>query len=142
LWTTWKTTSADAVSGPVWTISPTIGTGARSEAVGAPGWCTITAPLRLAFLPDGFLGFAPPKEVSAAGMFYALRALEIDNTLAETHALFGMYRKDIDSDSEMKRALDIDRRASHGRRTFQRASATSTMHSSGCTARLRPATPC
>ena len=44
----------------------------------------------------GFLGFVPPREACAAGIFYALRAIEIDNTLAETHALLGMYRKELD----------------------------------------------
>jgi TolB-like protein len=44
----------------------------------------------------GFLGFAPPREACSAGMFCALRAVEIDNTLAETHALLGMYRKELD----------------------------------------------
>ncbi|MGE5360680.1 MAG: winged helix-turn-helix domain-containing tetratricopeptide repeat protein [Bacteroidales bacterium] len=54
-----------------------------------------------------FLGFAAPSEVSAAGMFYALRALEIDNNLAETHALLAMFRADIGCDkSEIKRALE------------------------------------
>jgi tetratricopeptide (TPR) repeat protein len=61
----------------------------------------------------GFLGLAPPKEVSATGMFYALRALEIDNTLAETHALLGMYREQLDYNwpevsREMARALELN----------------------------------
>ena len=40
----------------------------------------------------GFFGFAAPADVAATGVFYAMRALEIDNTLAETHALLGLYR--------------------------------------------------
>ncbi len=44
----------------------------------------------------GFLGYAPPKEVCSAGIFYALRAIEIDSTVAETHALLGQYRKELD----------------------------------------------
>jgi TolB-like protein len=39
-----------------------------------------------------FMGFAPPKTVAGIGMAYALRALEIDNTLAEAHALLGHFR--------------------------------------------------
>lgn len=40
----------------------------------------------------GFFGFATPADVGATGVFYAMRALEIDNGLAETHALLGLYR--------------------------------------------------
>ncbi len=40
----------------------------------------------------GFFGFAAPADVAATGVFYAMRALEIDNALAETHALLGLYR--------------------------------------------------
>ncbi len=54
----------------------------------------------------GFFGLAPAKEVSAAGMFYAARALEIDSTLAETHALLGLYRIEVGCDKgEIKRAF-------------------------------------
>jgi len=54
----------------------------------------------------GFLGFAPPKEAFSTGIFHALRALEIDPTLAETHALLGMYRKELDYDwSEVRREM-------------------------------------
>jgi TolB-like protein len=61
----------------------------------------------------GFLGFAAPKEACSTGMFYALRALEIDNTLGETHALLGMYREELDYNwpevhAEMARALELD----------------------------------
>ena len=40
----------------------------------------------------GFFGLVAPTAVAGIGMFYALRALEIDNSLAETHALLGTYR--------------------------------------------------
>jgi len=54
----------------------------------------------------GFFGFAPSKEAFSAGVFYALRAIEIDNTLAETHALLGMYRKELDYNwSEVQREM-------------------------------------
>ena len=39
-----------------------------------------------------FMGFAPPKTVAGIGMAYALRALEIDNSVAEAHALLGHFR--------------------------------------------------
>ena len=46
-------------------------------------------------------------------MFYALRAVEIDNTLAETHALIAQYRVGLDynwveADREMRRALELN----------------------------------
>ena len=61
----------------------------------------------------GFLGFAQPKEAFSAGVFSALRALEIDDTLAQTHALLGMFRKELDYNwpevqREMALALELD----------------------------------
>ena len=37
------------------------------------------------------MGLVPAKQVSAEGMFYAARALEIDNTLAQTHVLHNAF---------------------------------------------------
>jgi TolB-like protein len=61
----------------------------------------------------GFFGFIPPKEAFSTGIWAALRAVEIDDTLAETHALIGMYRKELDYNwpevrREMKRALELN----------------------------------
>ena len=61
----------------------------------------------------GFMGFVPPKEALSAGIFHVLRALEIDNTLAETHALLAQYRKQLDFDwsqvhREMNRAQQLN----------------------------------
>jgi TolB-like protein/Tfp pilus assembly protein PilF len=61
----------------------------------------------------GFLGLEPPKEVCSTGIYYALRALEIDNTLAEAHALLGQYRKVLDYNwpevqRELARALALN----------------------------------
>jgi serine/threonine-protein kinase len=61
----------------------------------------------------GFFGFIPPKEAFLTGIWAALRAVEIDDTLAETHALIGMYRKELDYNwlevkREMNRALDLN----------------------------------
>jgi TolB-like protein/tetratricopeptide (TPR) repeat protein len=41
----------------------------------------------------GFMGFAPSREMDRIGRFYVLRAIEIDPTLAETHALLSFYPK-------------------------------------------------
>ncbi len=41
----------------------------------------------------GFWGFASPTEMDLIGRGYALRAIEIDDTLAETHALLGYFPK-------------------------------------------------
>jgi TolB-like protein/tetratricopeptide (TPR) repeat protein len=60
-----------------------------------------------------FMGFAPPRTVAGIGMSYALRALDIDNTLAETHALLGHYRWLLDYDwltvrRHLDRALELN----------------------------------
>jgi len=44
----------------------------------------------------GFMGFAPPKEAFSAALWAALRALEIDSTLGETHGLLGQLRQQLD----------------------------------------------
>ncbi len=56
----------------------------------------------------GFMGFVSPREAWATGSFHALRALEIDNTLAETHSLLAMCRLDYEW-TEVRRELDIAR---------------------------------
>lgn len=61
----------------------------------------------------GFWGFMPPRETCSMGLSYALRAVEIDNGLADTHALIGMYRKQVDFDwsevlREMNCALELN----------------------------------
>ena len=56
----------------------------------------------------GFLGLASPRETFALGLWAALRALENDNTLAATHALLGMFRKEIDYNwSEVRREMAV-----------------------------------
>ncbi len=65
---------------------------------------------------SAFFGFRPFREACSAGIYYALRALEIDNTLAETHALLVMYRSGLDHDWEevrrhMERAKELDPRS-------------------------------
>jgi eukaryotic-like serine/threonine-protein kinase len=64
----------------------------------------------------GFFGGAPPREAFAQSTWYALRALELDDTLAEAHALLGMLRKELDYnwlevDRELRRARDLNGRS-------------------------------
>ncbi len=58
-------------------------------------------------------GYMLPKEACSVGLCYALRAVEIDNNLAETHALIGRFRKQVDfnwpeAQREMIRALELN----------------------------------
>jgi tetratricopeptide (TPR) repeat protein len=62
----------------------------------------------------GFFGGVPPREAFSQGMWHALRALELDDTLAETHALLGMLRKELDYnwpevEREFRRARELNR---------------------------------
>ena len=43
----------------------------------------------------GFFGFIPPREALSIGIVHALRAVEIDNDLAEAHALLAQYVKQL-----------------------------------------------
>lgn len=61
----------------------------------------------------GFFGGVPPREAFSQSTWYALRALELDDTLAETHALLGMLRKELDYnwaevDREIGRARELN----------------------------------
>jgi tetratricopeptide (TPR) repeat protein len=56
----------------------------------------------------GYFGFAPAREIFSAGVLFAVRALELDNTLAETHALLGQYHKQIDYNwAEVEREMAL-----------------------------------
>jgi serine/threonine-protein kinase len=62
----------------------------------------------------GFFGNVPPREAFSSSTWYALRALELDDTLAQTHALLGMLRKELDYnwpevERELSRARELDR---------------------------------
>ena len=62
----------------------------------------------------GMWGNAPPRDAFSSSTWYALRALELDDTLAETHALLGMLRKELDYnwpevDRELHRAFELNR---------------------------------
>jgi len=59
-----------------------------------------------------FYGILPPKQASFIGLGSVLRALEIDPTLGETHALLGQFRQKLDYNwpevrREMTLALDL-----------------------------------
>ncbi|MDT8069459.1 MAG: winged helix-turn-helix domain-containing protein [Terriglobia bacterium] len=62
---------------------------------------------------QGYLGFMPPRKAFSIGLAHAMRALEIDNTRAEIHALVGQFHKAIDYNwpevhREMALALRLD----------------------------------
>jgi TolB-like protein len=57
-----------------------------------PGFALAHDALAVLWWYYDFMGFAPSKTVAGIGMAYALRALELDSSLAETHALLGHFR--------------------------------------------------
>ena len=62
----------------------------------------------------GFFGGVPPRDAFSQSTWHALRALELDDALAQTHALLGMLRKELDYnwrevDRELQRALELNR---------------------------------
>jgi TolB-like protein len=61
----------------------------------------------------GYTGLMPPRDAFAAGILHAVRALAIDNTRAEIHALIAQYHKQLGYDwavieRELTRALELD----------------------------------
>jgi tetratricopeptide (TPR) repeat protein len=61
----------------------------------------------------GFFGGLLPKDAFSQGTWYALRALELDDSLAETHALLAMLRKELDYswpevERELQRARELN----------------------------------
>jgi len=61
----------------------------------------------------GFWGFLPPRQACFVGLGLVLRSLEIDPSLAETHALLGRFRQKVDYNwpevrREMTLALELD----------------------------------
>ena len=56
----------------------------------------------------GFFAVIAPKKALEIGMVYAVRALEIDNSLAEAHAMLAQYRKQVDFNwAEVKREMAL-----------------------------------
>lgn len=61
----------------------------------------------------GYFGYVPPQKAFSDGIVNALRAVEIDNSRAETHALLGEFHKTLDYNwpevhREMTLALKLD----------------------------------
>jgi tetratricopeptide (TPR) repeat protein len=61
----------------------------------------------------GFFGNVSPRDAFTRSTWHALRALELDDALAETHALLGMLRKELDYDwpevdRELSRARELN----------------------------------
>ena len=68
----------------------------------------------------GFFGNVVPREAFSQSTWHALRALELDDTLAQTHALLGMLRKELDYnwpevDRELGRAFELNPECPHVR---------------------------
>jgi serine/threonine-protein kinase len=62
----------------------------------------------------GYTGYMRPRDAYSIGFPYALRAVEIDDTLAEAHAVLAEYHKQLDynwpaAEREMARALELNR---------------------------------
>jgi serine/threonine-protein kinase len=62
----------------------------------------------------GFFGGFPPRDAFEQSTWYAVRALELDSSLADTHALLAMLRKELDYNwpevnRELERALELNR---------------------------------
>ena len=61
----------------------------------------------------GFFGGMRPRDAFGQSTWFALRALELDETLADTHALLAMLRKELDYnwpevERELERARELD----------------------------------
>ncbi len=61
----------------------------------------------------GYFGYLRPRDAYSIGLTYALRAVEIDDTLAEAHAVLAEYHKQLDynwpaAEREMERALQLN----------------------------------
>jgi len=64
----------------------------------------------------GYKGYMRPRDAYSIGVTYALRAVEIDDTLAEAHAVLAGYHKQLDynwpaAEREMERALELNCRS-------------------------------
>jgi TolB-like protein/Tfp pilus assembly protein PilF len=62
----------------------------------------------------GYFGFMRPRDAYSIGISHALAAVEIDDTLAEAHAVLAEYHKQLDfnwpaAERQMARALELNR---------------------------------
>ena len=81
-----------------------------------PGFALAYDSLAELFWFLGFFGNVPPREAFSQSTWYAMRALELDDSLAQTHALLGMLRKELDYnwpevERELRRARELDRQS-------------------------------
>ena len=61
-----------------------------------PGFAPAYDALAEMYWAVGYMGFVPPRQAFSAGITHALRALEIDNSRAETHALLAQFHKTVE----------------------------------------------
>lgn len=79
-----------------------------------PGFALAHDALAELYTYQGYFGFIRPKDAYSTGISHALAAVEIDDTLAEAHALLAEYHKQLDynwaaADRQMTRALELNR---------------------------------
>ena len=71
-----------------------------------PGFALAHEALAHVYWMQGYLGVIPPRDAFAAGILHAVRALEIDDTRAEAHALIAQFHKQLEYDwQEIERRL-------------------------------------
>ena len=61
-----------------------------------PGFAPAYDALAEMYWAVGYMGFVPPRQAFSAGITHALRALEIDYSRAETHALLAQFHKTVE----------------------------------------------
>jgi len=78
-----------------------------------PGYAAAYAGLAYCFIDLGILSYMPPKETMPQGKAAAFKALQLDDSLAEAHAAFGLAmwiwdRDRIGAEKELKRAIELN----------------------------------
>ncbi|MDQ3258389.1 MAG: tetratricopeptide repeat protein, partial [Acidobacteriota bacterium] len=77
-----------------------------------PNYALAYAGLARTYQYMGTRGFSPPKEYEQKVEWAALKALQLDDTLAEAHAFLGMHKITtfdwVGAEKEFKRALELD----------------------------------
>src|SRR3972149_3900227 len=82
-----------------------------------PGYAAAYAGLAYCFIDLGTLSYMSPKETMPQGKAAALKALELDDNLAEAHAALGFVKwiwdwDRIGAEKELKRAIELDPQSS------------------------------
>lgn len=78
-----------------------------------PGFALAHEALAQMYWMLGYTGSMPPRDAFAAGILHAVRALELDHTSAEAHALVAQYYKQLDYnwpdiERELSSALELN----------------------------------